>query len=162
MCDQIQNELFDDVVKSSHNKLYYLILYSVLILFIIGFLYFIRKLILITREKVFKEMEKVGENTNPFLPKIVTYTYAIVAILLIEPLVILIFNNSLNISDYIRSSILMKFIFILFLVIYATYMNDTKTNNYKFLIFNISFIIGLNLISSKKELFSRLDKYINT
>ena len=158
----IQNELFDDVVKSSHNKIYYLILYSVLILFIIGFLYFVRKLILITREKVFKEMEKVGESTNPFLPKIVTYTYAIVAILLIEPLVILIFNNSLNISDYIRSSIFLKFIFILFLVIYATYMNDTKTNNYKFLIFNIAFIIGLNLIASKKELFSRLDKYINT
>jgi len=158
----IQNELFDDVIKSSHNKLYYLILYSVLILFILGFLYFVRKLILITREKVFKEIQKTGENRNPFLPKIVTYTYAIVAILLIEPLVTLIFNNSLNISDYIRTSIFLKFFFILFLVIYATYMNDTKTNNYKFLIFNIAFIIGLNLISSKKELFSSLDKYINT
>ena len=32
----IQNELFDDVVKSSHNKLYYFILLSVFILFSLG------------------------------------------------------------------------------------------------------------------------------
>ena len=158
----IQDELFDDVVKSSHNQLYYLILYSVLILFILGFFYFVRKLILLTREKVFKEIKKIRDGRNQFLPKIVTYTYVIVAILLIEPLVALIYNNSINISDYIRISIFLKFFFVLFLVIYAKYMNKIKTNNYWFLIFNIAFIIGLNLIASIKELFSSLDKYINT
>jgi hypothetical protein len=158
----IQDELFDDVVQSSHNKFYYLILYSVLILFILGFLYFVRKLILMTREKVFKEIEKTRESKNRFLPRIVSYTYVIVAILLIEPFVTLIFNNSLNISDYIRTSIFLKFIFILFLVIYVTFMNGIKKNNYKFLIFIIAIIIFLNLISSKDKLFSSLDKYINT
>lgn len=158
----IQNELLEDVVNSSHTRLYYFILFSVFILFILGFVYFVRKLILITREKVFKEMEKIEERRSPFLPKIVTYTYVIVAILLIEPLMILIFNNSLHISDYIKTSIFLKFLFILFLVIYAKYMNDIKTNNYKFLIYNIIFIIFLNLIAAKKELFSSLDKYINT
>ena len=159
---KIQDELLDDVVKSSHNKIYYLILYSVGIFFILAYFYFVRKLILLTREKVFKEMKKLQERVNPFLPKIVSYTYVLVVILLIEPLMTLIFNNSLNISDYIRISIFLKFFFVLILVIYATYINGIKANNYKFLIFNIIFIIGLNLASSKFELFSSLDKYINT
>ena len=77
----IQNELFDDVIKSSHNKFYYFILLSIFILFILGFLYYVRRLILITREKVFKDMKKIGEIKNPFLSKIVTYTYIIVAII---------------------------------------------------------------------------------
>ena len=158
----IQNELFDDVVKSSHNKLYYFILLSVFILFILGFLYFVRKLILLTREKVFKDIKKIGESKNPFLSKIVTYTYIIVAILLIEPLMSIIYNNSLRISDYIKISIFLKFIFILLLVFYAIYTNNVKRNNYKLLIFNIIFIIVLNLILTKIELFSKLDQYINT
>jgi len=158
----IQNELLDDVVKSSHNKLYYFIFFTTFILFILGFLYFVRKLILITREKVFKDMKKLGENKNPFLSKIVTYTYVIVAILLIEPLMSLIYNNSLRISYYIRISIFLKFIFFLFLVILVTYTNKVKRNNYKLLIFNIIFIIALSLISTKIEIFSKLDKYINT
>jgi hypothetical protein len=158
----IQNELFDDVIKSSHNKLYYFILLSIFILFILGFLYYVRRLILITREKVFKDMKKIGEIKNPFLSKIVTYTYIIVAILLIEPFISLIYNNSLRISHYIKISIFLKFIFILLMVFYATYINNVKKNNYKLLIFNIIFIIFLNLISAKIELFSKLDQYINT
>ena len=158
----IQNELFDDVIKSSHNKFYYFILLSIFILFILGFLYYVRRLILITREKVFKDMKKIGEIKNPFLSKIVTYTYIIVAILLIEPFISLIYNNSLRISDYIKISIFLKFIFILLMVFYATYINNVKKNNYKLLIFNIIFIIFLNLILAKIELFSKLDQYINT
>ena len=44
----IQNEIFSDVAKSGHNTKYYLIFYLVLTFFVIGFLYYVRKLILIT------------------------------------------------------------------------------------------------------------------
>ena len=159
---KIQDELFSDVIKSGHNTKYYLILYLTLAFFIIGFLYFIRKLILLTREKVFKEMKKEGENRNPFLSKIVTYTYIIVGILLIEPLMSLIYNNSINISYYIRISIFIKFFLVLFLVIIVTFLNNVKKDSYKRLIFNFVFILILNLVATKIELFSSLDKYIST
>ena len=158
----IQNELLNDVVKSGQNNTYYLIFYLVLISFIILFLYFIRKLIVLTREKVFTEMKKEGDNKNPFLPKIVTYTYIIVFILLIEPLMCLFYNNSTNISYYIRLSIFFKFFSLFFLVICVIYFKNIKNNNYKKLIFNIIFIILSNLISSQIELFTSLDKFVNT
>jgi hypothetical protein len=48
------------------------------------------------------------------------------------------------------------------LVIFSIYINRLKKNNYKLLIFNFIFIIGLSLISTKIEIFSKLDEYINT
>ena len=158
----IQNELLSDVVKSGQNSTYYLIFYLVLISFILLLLYFIRKLIVLTREKVFKEMKKEGDKRNPFLSKLVSYTYIIIIILLIEPLMCLIYNNSTNISHYIRLSIFIKFFSLLFLVIGITYFNSIKRNNYKKLIANIIFIILLNLISTQIELFTSLDKFVNT
>ena len=154
----IQDELLNDIVKSGHSILYYLILFFVFILFIIVFLYFVRVLLLLTRAKILKEMKKNGENKNPFLSKIIAYTYVLVAILTIEPFMCLIYNNSLRISYYIRISTYLKFIFILLLVIIATITNNIKRNNYKLLIFNIIIILVLNLISAKIELFSNLDK----
>jgi len=154
----IQDDLFNDVVKSGHNFLYYLILHSIFIIFIIILLYFVRALILLTREKILKDMKKTGESKNPFLSKLIPYTYVLIGILLIEPFMCLIYNNSLRISHYIRISVFLKFIFILVLVFYVTYSHNVKRNNYKLLIFNIAFIIVLNLISSKIELFSNLDK----
>ena len=158
----IQNELLSDVVKSGQNGTYYLIFYLVLISFILLFLYFIRKLIVLTREKVFKEMKKEGDNKNPFLTKLVSYTYIIIIILLIEPLMCLFYNNSTNITYYIRLSIFIKFFSFLFLVIGVSYFNSIKRNNYIKLIINIIFIILLNIISTKIELFTSLDKYVNT
>ena len=154
----IQDDLLNDVVKSGHNILYYLILFSIFIFFTIVFLYFVRVLILLTREKILKEMRKTGESKNPFLSKIIPYTYVLVAILSIEPFMCLIYNNSLRISHYIRISIFLKFIFILLLVITATYTNNVKRNSYKLLIFNIIIILVLNLISAKIDLFQNLDK----
>ena len=107
-------------------------------------------------------MQKADENRNPFFPKIVSYTFIIVVILLIEPLMCLIYKDSKNISYYIRISIFMKFLFALFLVIIATLLNKVKRDRYKKLIFNIVFIIIVNLITTKIEIFSSLDKYIST
>ena len=153
----IQQELFNDEVKSGQNKFFFFTFYLVLTLFILVLLYYIRKLILLTKEKVYKEMKN-----NSILKKIVSYIYIIIIILLIEPIFCLIYNNSLNISYYIRISIFIKFFSLLFLVIIISYLNKFNRNNYTKLIINIAFIIFLNLVSSKIELFSSLDKYVNT
>ena len=159
----IQNELLRDVVKSGQNEIYFFIFYSVLIFFIIGILYFIRKLILLTREKVFKEMKKEPDKKNPFLTKLVTYTYIIVIILLIEPFICIFYNDSTNITFYIRLSVWIKFFSLLFLVIVVSYLNKVNNkNNYKKLIMIIIFILIVHLISTQIELFSSLDKYVNT
>ena len=158
----IQDELFSDVVKSGQNELYYLVIYIILIFLIIAFLYFVRQLIFLTKEKVFSDMKKSGENKNPFLTKIVTYTYILVIILLIEPIICLIYNNSINISYYIRISKFLKFFFVLLLFLIVVHVNKVKRTSYNMLIFNFTFIITLNLIATKIRLFTSLDKYIYT
>ena len=158
----IQNELLSDVVKFGQNIIYFLTFYLILFSIIFGFFYFVRKLILLTREKVYKKIKKKENNLNPFLSKLVHYTYILIYILLIDPIICIIKNNTLNISYYINLSIWIKFFSILILVICISFLNNIKSNNYIKLIITISFIIILHLIASKIELFSSLDKYINT
>ena len=158
----IQSELLSDVIKSGQTRTYFIIFYSVCVLFIFGFLYHLRRVIVITKEKVFKEMKKSVDNKNPFLSKLVTYTYFIEIILLIEPFMCIIYNNALNISYYINLSVWIKFFSILCLVILVMFINKIKRNNYKKLAYNIIFIIILHIIATKIELFSNLDKYFIT
>ena len=157
----IQNKLLNDLVKSGKNKIYYLIFYSILIMLIIGFIYYIRKIIVLTRVKIIKEKRK-GIKKNFFLNKLISYIYILIIILLIDPLICIIYNNSSNISYYINISILIKFLSLLFLVISVTYLNKIKNYNYKKLIFIITFIVFINSILAQIELFSWLDKFINT
>ena len=155
----IQTELLKDVIKSGQNILYFSVFYSVLALFIFGLLYYLRRLIIITREKISKEMKRVNIFKNPILTKLGNFTYILAFILLIEPIVCLIYNNSINISYYINLSVWIKFfsIFILIIAFMITY--KIKTDNYIKLLFNMGFILIWHLIATKVSLFTTLDKY---
>ena len=158
----IQKDLFKDVVLSGQNTLYFFIFYTALILFFLGLLFFIRRLIVLTRNKVLKEIQKLDINKNPFLSKIVKYTYIFLLILLIEPITCLIFSDSINISDYINIAVFVKFFALLFFVIIITWLNNIKEKNYVKLIVIIILIIIIHLIMMKIELYSTIDKYVNT
>ncbi len=158
----IQKELFKDVILSSQNTIYFVVFCTALVLFILGLLYFIRQLIVLTKNQVLKEIKKFDSNKNPFLSKIVRYTYILFLILLIEPIIYILYNDSKNISHYINISVFAKFIALLLFVIFIAIFNNLKKNNYIKLIVIIIAIIILHLIMSKIELFITLDKYINT
>lgn len=158
---QIQNELLNDVVKYGPNIIYYLIYYLVLILFIMSFIYFIRKFILLIKEKTFKENSNVLNNRS-FINKLNLNIYILIIILLIDPLICLIYNKSCNISYYINIGIWLKYFSLLIWVINVTYLYKLKNFNYIKLIIIISLIIIINGILSKLKLFSNLDKFINT
>ena len=158
----IQKELFLDVVISGQNRVYYLVFYTVFILFILGILYFIRKLIILTRNKVLKEIQKIYDYKNPFLTKLVKYIYIFLLILFIEPITCIIYKDSINISYYIKISVFIKFTLLLFFVIIITFLNGIKRNNYNKLIFIIIIIIILHFVMCKIELFTSLDKFVNT
>ena len=50
----IQKELFSDVIKASHNKMYNIIFYISAFIFIGRFIYYFRKLIILTKNKIAK------------------------------------------------------------------------------------------------------------
>ena len=158
----IQNELLQDVVKSGQNLLYFTTFYIILALFIFGLLYHLRRLIIITREKIFKEIKRNEEKNNPFLTKLGKYAYIIELILLIEPIICIIYNNSLNISYYISLSVWFKFFALFFLIISVMFFHKINKQNYKKLLFNIAFILILHLIGTNVKFFTSLDKYFFT
>ena len=158
----IQTELNKDIIKVSQTKIYYFIYFISLISFILGFLYFSRKIILISREKVLKEIKKENNNKD-FLKKITRYIYLLIIILIIEPIMCLIYSNSKNISQYINISIFAKFISLLIFVLIISFINNLyKKPNYKKMILVLSFIIIQHLIMSKIEFYVMIDKYNNT
>ena len=158
----IQNELLKDVVKSGQNTLYFIVFYSVLTLFVILLLYYLRRFIKITRDKAFKEMKRTDVSKNPFLTKLVKYTYILVLILLIEPIICMLYNNSLNISFYINLSVWIKFFSIFFFIISIMLIYNIKSYNYKKLLFNMGFILVWHLFATNINLFTKLDKYFFT
>ena len=158
----IQNELLKDVVKSGQNTLYFVIFYSVLILFIFLLLYNLIRLIKITKVKAFKEMKRTDISKNSFLSKLVKYVCILILILLIEPIICMLYNNSLNISFYINLSVWIKFFSIFILIIALMLSYDIKSKNYKKLLFNISFILVWHLFATNINLFTKLDKYFFT
>ena len=157
----IQTELLQDVVKSGQNTLYFNVFYSVLALFLFGLLYYLRRFIVITRKKIFKEMKKI-DIKNPFMTQFGSYTYIIALILLIEPIVCLIYNNSVNISHYINLSVWIKFFSIFILVLTIMLVYDIKSDNYKKLLINMTFILIWHLFATNAKLFTKLDKYFFT
>ena len=177
----IQKELLNDVIKSSHSKTYYIIFYMSYIFFIVGFFYCFRKLVLIIRNKILKinskrdviekqialekeEDEKENDNSinNIILTKLVRYIIFIFILLLADPIVCLIFHNSLNISNYINYSIYFKFFGLLFLIIAIAYSNNTlHKKNYKKVVYILIIILISHLIMSYIELFIYIDKNVN-
>lgn len=159
----IQQNLNSDVIKSGQDFIYYLIYIISLILFFIGFIYCIRKLILATREKVLKELKKNEEEKSPLLKKLVKYVYILIPILLLDPIMCLIYINSKEITPIINLSIFIKYIGILVLAILIYFINNLQKNkNYTKFIIILFGIIIIHLIMHKIELFSFLDKTIDT
>ena len=127
----IQDELLSDVIKSSQSKTYNIIFYISVVFFTLGFFYYFRSLILLTRGKICKTYsekktleKKFTRELNKILKQIVKYTIIISFLLLSDPITCFIVQNSLNISNYINLSIYFKFIGLLLFIIYITYTND--------------------------------------
>ena len=159
----IQIQINRDVIKSSQNYIYYLIYYIALIIFIISFFYCIRKLVLITREKIFKELNKNQKNKNPILNKIVRLIIILLFIILVGPLFCLIFHNTKNISKIINISIFIKYFGFLILLFFVFLLNNLKTNlKYKKLIIILTSIILIHFIMTKISFFRSLDKFIDS
>ena len=172
----IQDELMSDVIKSGQTKMYYFLFYLALIFFILGFLYYLGKTILITRNKFFKELNKNGindienvrekeinVNEKIFLKKLVRYIIILIPILISEPIICLIYSKTINISNYIIFSIFFKYISLLIIIIIISFINNLQRKiNYIKIIFILTFIIVLHLIMYYIKLFSFIDKNVNT
>jgi hypothetical protein len=100
---KIQDELTSDVIKSGQTKLYYFLFYVSLIFFILGLSFFIRRIKVLTENKVTKiikknEILKKKESSK----KMVIYIIILIPILVSESIICLIFHKSKNISEYIN------------------------------------------------------------
>ena len=174
----IQNDLFNDVIISSHNRIYYIIFYSSFIFFIVALLYHFTSAILLIRNKIYSKLNNTKKNEmivdlnqsefkseeeNTFLKKLVKYFIIIFIILISESIACLIFNDVENISGYINYSIFIKFFGLLFITIIITFSNNLQHNqNYKKIIYIMIFIIILNLSMHFIRLYSLVDKSVNT
>ena len=159
----IQKELNIDVVKSGQTKIYYCIFYIVLISFICGFFYYFREIILITKEKVLKEVEKGINNKNTHPRRLLRYFYILIILLILEPIMCLIFNNSKNISHIINISIFIKYFSLLILLFGESIINQPKNkNNFRKILLIILIILIIHFIMYKIEFFCSLDKYFNS
>lgn len=158
----IQQNINNDIIISGQNFIYYLVYTMSLSLILFGFFYCIKRLIFSTREKVLIETEKNKEEKIPFLNKLVRYVYILIPIILAEPIMCLLFNNSKEISPIINLSIFIKYIGLLVFTIIIYLINNLKGNkNYKHFIFVLVFIIILHLIMHKIKFFLFLDKFID-
>ena len=171
----IQKELLSEVIQSSHNTTYKIIFYASAILFILGFFYHFKNLLLLTKKKILKistknttienqidSIQKESKYKNVFEDKLTGYMIIIFILLLSEPIVCLIFHNSSNISKFINFSIFFKFIGKLFFTIVVSFIQNLQyKNNYKKMIRIQLFIIILNLIMYYKELYIYIDKVVN-
>ena len=175
----VQDELLTDVIKSSHSQTYYTIFYISAFLFIFGFVYHFRNLILLTRNKILKiytknstiekeivpnPKEDIKENgtENIILSKLVRYIIIIFILLLSEPIACFVFHNSLNISNFINFAVFFKFIGLLCFISMVTVLNNLQQKkNYKKAIYILTFIIILHFIMCYIELFIYIDKNVN-
>ena len=171
---EIQDNLLNEVIKSSQSTAYYLIFYFSLISFISAFLYQIRKVVLITKNIIIKELtneetnsqislsQEENKNEKILISKLVKYILIIVIISLLDPIICLIFHNTNNISPYINASAFLKYISYLILVIVVAYIyNFSRNKNYKKIIYIIIIIILMHLFMCYIELYSFIDKNIN-
>ena len=173
----IQKELFSDIIKISHSKIYNIIFYISAFLFIGGFFYNFRNLILLTKNKMLKinlnnstiekqinsnEIIKDNQNENNILSKLDRYIIIIFILLISEPILCLIFHKSLDISKYINFSVFAKFIGFLLIIIIIAFINNWKNkSNYIRVIYILLFIIILHLMMCYIEFFIYLDKNLN-
>ena len=173
----IQNDLLSDVIKSSHSNTFSIIFYTSATIFVFGFLYHFRKLILLTRNKVLKiysknlsiekqtdinSKENQNENEGIIVNKLVRYIIIIFILLLSKPIACFIFRNSLNISNYINYAVFFKFVGLLFIITVITFMNNFQhKKNYRKMIYILIFIIIIHLIMCYIEIFIYLDKNVN-
>ena len=172
----IQKELFFDVIKSSHSIIYNIIFYISGFLFIGGFIYYFRRLIILTRNKISKfnfknaTMEKNivlnrkknnNQRESTILNKLEKYIIIIFILLISDPILCLIFHKSSNISKPINFSVFFKFTVLLLIIVFI-FINDTKSKiNFKRVIYILLFIIIFHLIMDYIELYIYLDKNIN-
>ena len=170
---QVQDDIFNDVIRSGQNATYYILFYLAIIFFVLGLIYHFRNLILLIRNKVLKTLKKIeikndlDENEkndeNILLKKLVKYFIIIFIILISDSIICLLFNKSLNISNYINFSVFFKYISLLLIMIAITFWNNLQNRqNYRKIIYIIAFVIILNMIMSYIKIYSFIDKYTNT
>ena len=172
----VQKELFSDAIKASHNKMYNIIFYISSFLFIGGFIYYFRKLIILTKNKIskinlkyLKTEKQIDSNTKPKnnqyesinLNELVKYVIIIFILLISDSIICLIFHRSLNISTFINFAIFFKYIGLLLIMVITCINNSKSKNHLKKVIYILLFIIILHLIMNYIEIYTYLEKNIN-
>jgi len=162
---KIQTDLNEKVKQLGQSIKYYLILYSVILIFIIKFYYDIKNIIALTRKKFYKLVmnQSKGERTI-ILKNSLLYLYILLPILFIDIIILLMCMNSKFISNIINIAVFVKLLFLLLFLCIIYYINRKKNEIYKLrkIIIILFLIILVHFLMHKIKFFSYIDRNVNT
>ena len=161
----IQTDLNKKIKQLGKSIKYYLILYSAILFFIIMFYYALKNMIILTKAKISKLIMKQSKGEKAIiLEESLLYIYILLPILFIDIIILLLCMNSKFISNIINISVFIKLLFLLLFLSIIYYLNRKENEIYKLrkIIILLFLIIVVHFIMYKIQLFSYIDKNVNT